>query len=114
MFNQKFFVSRFARWSVVTVIAVVALVAAGAAGAAAAGPVVRNECANPPAGAVLCEDFESSGWRSTWGSSSFSEVSDLATPGPSQDSANKAIQFMPAPNVSNNTSIYKSFPPAQR
>jgi hypothetical protein len=111
MFNLKFFVSRFARWGAVTIVAIVGLVAAGAT---AAGPVARNECANPPAGAVLCEDFENSGWRSTWGSSTFSDVTDLTNPGPSGDSANKAIQFMPAAGVSSHVSIYKSFPPAQR
>lgn len=93
---------------------IIALVWLAAYPATAAGPVPRNECANPPAGAVLCEDFESSGWRATWGSSSFSEITDTTTPGPSQDAANRAIQFMPAAGVSNNTSIYKSFPSAQR
>ena len=85
-----------------------------AAQAVFAGPVARNECANPPAGAVLCEDFESSGWRSTWGSSQFSEITDVTNLGPSQDASNRAIQFLPASGVSNHTSIYKSFPPAQR
>jgi len=80
----------------------------------AAGPVARNECANPPTGAVICEDFESSGWRSSWGSSQWPEITDVITPGPSQDASNRAVQFLPAAGISNHTSMYKEFPQAQR
>ena len=42
MFNLKFFVSRFARWGVVTIVALVALFAAGAtaAGITGTGPAI--------------------------------------------------------------------------
>lgn len=86
---------------------------------AAAGPVPRNECANPPAGTFWCEDFEGSNWRNGngWAGSKLSNTSYVTDPidtGPSQDGSNRVVQLNVPGGLRDGVQIYTTFPPTNK
>ena len=65
-------------------------------GVSAAGPVARNECANPPPGTIFCEDFEGTNPKAhfdDYDGNPDSENQVVTDSGPAGDASNKAVRF---------------------
>lgn len=77
------------------------------------GPVVRAECANPPAGTVFCADFEEAtdtARRAVWDDYDGAlDISFLTDPGPSQDVTNTVSHFLSGGDNSS-VDLIKVFP----
>lgn len=86
-------------------------------GVAASGPTLgapaRNECSNPPAGSVFCEDFESANPKShfdDYDGNSDSENQVVSETGPSGDSSNKSIRLRVTPGERGGSDLLKVLP----
>ena len=80
---------------------------------AAAGPPTRNECANPPPGAIFCEDFEGAnpkGNFNDYDGNPDSENQVITDSGPSGDPANKVIRFRAPAGQSGGADLLKVLP----
>jgi hypothetical protein len=74
--------------------------------------IARNECANPPAGAIFCADFEGINSKAAfddYDQNSDTENQIVADLGPSKDSSNKVIRFRVPIGQSGGADLVKVF-----
>ena len=82
-------------------------------GHASAASLPRNECANPPAGTVFCEDFEGANPKADfddYDGNLDTENQVITDSGPSGDSSNKLIRLRVPAGQSGTSDLFKVLP----
>ena len=82
-------------------------------GHASAASLPRNECANPPAGTVFCEDFEGANPKADfddYDGNADTENQVITDSGPSGDSSNKLIRLRVPAGQSGTSDLFKVLP----
>jgi hypothetical protein len=82
-------------------------------GYASAASVPRNECANPPAGTIFCEDFEGTNPKADfddYDGNLDSENQIITDSGPSGDPSNKLIRLRVPAGQSGTSDLFKVLP----
>lgn len=81
-------------------------------GLAVAGPIARNECANPPSGTIFCEDFEGANPKANfddYDGNPDTENQVITDNGPVDDASNKVIRFRAPPGQGGGADLVKVF-----
>ena len=82
-------------------------------GHASAASIPRNECANPPAGTVFCEDFEGANPKADfddYDGNPDTENQIITDSGPSGDPSNKLIRLRVPSGQSGTSDLFKVLP----